>query len=112
MLIGCKIGCKKQSTTTIKLDLDKNEALCEECGEVIPVSVFTKNSLKLQNKVYKKAKDSLAYKCDTCNLVVPVNIVDGKVVGKNCSKDCNFNLSVFTKNAIELILKNREEDND
>jgi hypothetical protein len=55
MITECKCG----TTVEAKLDVEKNEVICMNCKEVIPVTDFMKASLKSQGDIIRNAgKDS------------------------------------------------------
>lgn len=115
MLINCKPGCSgKKITTNGSLDIEQDEVICTFCEEIIPVSKFTKMTMKSQGDVLKKDKRKpFQYNCLTCKKNVPTAVVDGKLIGLECKKDCEFNVSKFTMFAMSSLsdrISNEEAD--
>lgn len=111
MLIGCRKGCKKRVETTAKLDPISDEAICDFCEEIIPVSKFTKNLLKNNKLIINKDKNKpFRYKCETCKTIVSAEIKNDKMCGEGCQKDCKFNVSVFVRNSLLYKVKDEVEN--
>lgn len=98
MLINCKPGCSgKKVTTNGSLDIEQDEVICTFCEEIIPVSKFTKMTMKSQGDILKKDKRKpFQYSCLTCKKNVQTAVVNGNLVGLDCKKECKFNVSEFT----------------
>lgn len=98
MLINCKPGCSgKKVTTTGSLDIEQDEVICTFCEEIIPVSKFTKMTMKSQGDILKKDnRKPFRYNCLTCKKNVQTVVVNKNLVGLDCKKDCKFNVSEFT----------------
>jgi hypothetical protein len=105
MLLNCKPGCTgKKITTNGSLDLEQDEVICTICDEIIPVSKFTKMMMKNQKDILKKdSRKSFQYDCESCKKKVQVAVLDGKLFGMGCNKECKFNVSEFTIHAISSI---------
>ena len=57
MLVTCPKECKMgQSTSDASLDISSNEAVCNNCGIVVPVSSFAKRSMEVNGDVIKEKK--------------------------------------------------------
>lgn len=102
MNIACKPGCKKKDDrqTTVKLNVDSNTAICDDCGDTIEVSEFVKLSLKQMGKVLRSEKyRAYVYPCQTCNKDVEINNESYKLSGVGCDKPscCKIDLSQPTR---------------
>ena len=97
MLVNCKLGCAgKKGTTNASLDLETDEVICDFCGEELSVSTFAKRGMKYQGDVIKASPKAFQFDCLTCKKHIETEIKNDKLVGKNCKKDCAFNVSKFT----------------
>ena len=78
MLIDCTTkGCLQK--TEAKLDVERNEVICEDCGNVIVnVTEYTKRTLKSVGQILRsKAKEAFLALCKNCNANKPL-YVDGE----------------------------------
>lgn len=120
MLINCKPGCAgKKVTTNGSLDVEQDEVVCTVCNEIIPVSRFTKNSMKSQGDIIRRDnRKSFQYNCLTCKKKVETEVDNGKLIGVDCQGSCQFNVSKFTLLAMENIAgktrlqKTKDEETD
>lgn len=110
MLLNCNQGCKN-GTTTASYDRDTGEVICDTCSDVLQnVSSFAKNNFKLSGPYAKKKKKSFQFRCNTCSSDVQADVCDGRIVGLDCKKDCNLNISSMMKNTLlEIIPKSKQE---
>lgn len=110
MLLGCPKTCKLQKTTTdASLDIVSNEAVCNDCGEIIPVSSFAKNSMKITGDVIKEKKKAFLFDCNTCKNKVEAQKTNGRIVGKGCeTNNCMLNITKAMRVAIESIKQDTE----
>jgi transcription initiation factor TFIIIB Brf1 subunit/transcription initiation factor TFIIB len=115
MFINCNPKCKR-GTTTASLDVEKNEAVCDHCGDVIAISDFSKENMKRAGDVIKKKEEQqlkpYQYECTTCKKIMPATLVDGKIVGKDCSGECKFNITEYTEKMLKDVLKKTERDDE
>lgn len=106
MLVRCNLNCKDNVTTSASLDEDTNEAICDNCGDVLKnITSYAKNAMKINGDVLKKAKGkAFNFKCITCNKEMQAISKDGELVGATCSRqaDCKFNISKYMQRGIEL----------
>tara|TARA_Y100000287_G_scaffold171419_1_gene157849 strand:- start:4053 stop:4424 length:372 start_codon:yes stop_codon:yes gene_type:complete len=106
MLVRCKPLCKmSDGTTDASLDVDSNEAICNECGETLShVSKYSKLSMKTNGDILRtKNKKAFMFPCETCDKSVEAAIVDSRLVGRDCGdpdSTCRINV---TKHMIQAI---------
>ena len=100
MFINCNPKCKR-GTTTASLDPEKNEVVCDYCGDVIAVSNFTKESMKRAGDTVQEKPKAYQYDCTTCSKTTPVTIEQDKIIGQNCTGNCKFNISSFTEDMLK-----------
>lgn len=116
MLMNCKPGCAgKKATTTASLDVETNDVICDFCGETIEVSSYTKNSMRQRGDIIRRDnRKPFQFECITCKKIVPTELNKNKeVVGVGCQKDCEFNVSKFTVQAMQTLSQRpKEEDID
>lgn len=110
MLVTCPKECKiGQSTSDASLDISSNEAVCNNCGIIVPVSSFAKRSMEVNGDVIKEKKKAFLFDCMTCENRVEAVKKDGVVVGKNCGQGGGCRLNT-TKAMIAAIESVRNED--
>lgn len=112
MILNCKPGCLgKKATTTGSLDLESNEVVCDFCGDEIKVSSFLKSSMKAQGKIVRNNKKKpYQFDCLTCGNNVQTELKGKKILkGKDCQKDCQFNVSKYTLAAMQNFPDREEE---
>lgn len=94
MLIRCNAGCKlKGGSTTGSLDVERNEVVCDHCGEDIAgISSFAKNAMKSSGDIVRKKDEPFQFKCQTCNKTVGTALDENdNLVGVACEKgNCSF----------------------
>lgn len=114
MLVNCKQGCKnKRISTTVSLDLENDEAICDYCGDSIEISPFSKAVLKRNGKVLRKSrKGSFQYGCTTCKETISTEVVNGELRGVGCSGECKFDISRFTLHAIKTSIESSKKESD
>jgi DNA-directed RNA polymerase subunit RPC12/RpoP len=114
MFINCNPKCKR-GTTTASFDSEKNEAVCNYCGDIIAVSNFAKENMKRNGDILKKVEEktqAYQYDCMTCNKTMPAALSQDKIIGKNCKGDCKFNMTEFTAKLVKETLKNSEREDE
>jgi hypothetical protein len=117
MLVNCKKGCfLNGGVTTVKLNLDTNEAVCDFCEEDIPgISNYAKDSLRACGNVTRdKVIESFSFLCNFCNQNVRTVIVDGLPCGKGCGdiNNCSISISNEMIFAIEATDGRQVRDDD
>ncbi len=113
MLFNCNPGCSgKRGTTSGSVDIEQDEVVCEYCGETLPVSSFVKDMMKREGKVKKKVPRPFQFDCDTCKKSVETKVDNNKLVGKECSGDCKFNVSNYTIYAMKKLKDTYKESED
>jgi RNase P subunit RPR2 len=78
-------GCMQSSEA--KLNLETNEVICDECGQVIDnMTEFTKRTLKQAGQVLRVKSVQQAFQvfCPTCNKNVELILDEGKAYCKTC----------------------------
>ena len=115
MIVSCKQGCKfKKGTANALLDLASDKVLCEFCQEELPVSAITKTSMKQRGEIFKNNnKKAFQFKCSTCTKTVETELSGAKLIGKECTGDCKFNVSknmIYTMHVLNKINKNIKSD--
>lgn len=106
MLVKCNPLCKmSDGTTDASLDVESNNAMCNECGEVIShVSSYSKISMKANGDIIRaKNRKAFMFPCETCDNHVEATFSNSKLVGKNCQNEassCKINVTKHMVNAI------------
>jgi ribosomal protein L37AE/L43A len=114
MIVRCNQGCKKSDGFTDgSLDVDSNEAICNECGETLnTVSSYAKLSMKTNGDILRsKNRKAFMFPCQTCDTNVEAQFINGILVGKNCSNNfegCKINVTEHMSKAIEEVQKRSE----
>ena len=111
------VQCNKKTCKTIvnaSLDLDLNEAICGECGEVIDgVSDYSKLSMKNSGDVIRsKKRKAFMFYCNTHEKHVETIFKNSVLVGKTCPHDgasCKINITSHMAKAIEETHKKIEK---
>jgi len=107
MIIRCNPKCKKSDGFTDgSLDVDTNDVICGECGDVVQtVSSYAKISMKANGDIIRtKKKKAFVFPCNTCEDDVETQFVKGILVGKECPNDqkgCKINITQHMVVAIE-----------
>lgn len=107
MLVKCNPLCKmSDGTTDVSLNIDTNEAICNECGECIPhVSEYSKLSMKTSGDILRsKKKKAFVFHCGTCDNQVETMFKDSVLVGKGCPNDgtgCKIDITSHMQKAIQ-----------
>jgi len=120
MIVRCNPKCRKSDGFTDgSLDVDANEVMCNECGEVIrEISPYAKLSMKTIGDIIRsKKKKAFMFPCQTCDEHVETQFINGLLVGKNCSNNqegCKINVTEHMVKAIEETQKvlQKAEDNE
>lgn len=114
MLLRCNPGCKlSDGTTEGALDPDTDEVICKKCGdELLQVASFTKRSMKSSGDILKKTAKAFLFNCTSCKRKVETSVVDGELRGKDCEKDCKFNVSRFMINSMENVGTDDDESSE
>ena len=119
MIIRCNPKCKYSDGFTYgSLDVDADEVLCNECGEIITeVSSYTKLAMKTTGNIIRSKKQkAFIFPCLTCEESVEAEFVSGILVGKGCSNNqegCKINTTEHMVKAIEetqKVLRKVEDD--
>ena len=82
MIVRCNPGCRlNDGMTSASLDVDSNQAICDECGiEIENVSSYSKLSMKKNGDVLRsKNRKAFVFPCQTCDESVEASIVNGVV---------------------------------
>ena len=107
MIVRCNPKCKKSDGFTDgSLDVDSNNVICNECGEVLQtVSSYAKISMKANGDIIRsKRRKAFVFPCNTCEDDVETQFVNGVLVGKVCPNDqkgCKINVTQHMVVAIE-----------
>jgi len=107
MIVRCNVGCRlTDGITDASLDLDTNNAMCNECGEVLTdVSEYSKLSMKTNGDILRtKKKKAFVFPCQTCNEDVETEFVSSRLVGKACPNNqdgCKIDITQHMVKAIE-----------
>ncbi len=107
MLVKCNPLCKmSDGTTDASLNVDTNEAMCNQCGEVVEhVSKYSKLSMKSNGDVLRsKKRKAFVFPCETCDEQVETEFRNSVLAGKGCSQEpgsCKINITTHMAKAIE-----------
>ena len=107
MIVRCNPKCKKSDGFTDgSLDVDTNDVICNECGEVVrAVSSYAKISMKANGDIIRtKRRKAFVFPCNTCEDDVETQFVNGILVGKSCPNNqegCRINVTQHMVVAIE-----------
>jgi hypothetical protein len=114
VIVRCNAGCKKSDgTTDASLDVDRDAAVCNTCGEDLNgVSSYAKLSMKVNGDILRNnAKKAFMFSCKTCDKQVETMMVSGVLVGKGCpqgGKGCRIDITKSMERAVELFGEDRE----
>ena len=100
MIVRCNKLCKlSDGTTDASLDVESNNAICNECGEVLSgVSKYSKLSMKTTGDIIRsKKKKAFVFHCQTHDDHVETVFVNSRLVGKTCPDDGNSCMINVTK---------------
>jgi hypothetical protein len=115
MIVRCNQKCRySDGFTDGSLDVDTDDVMCNECGEVLSeVSSYTKLAMKANGDVIRsKKKKAFMFPCNTCEKSVETQFVNGVLVGKVCDNDqkgCQINVTQHMIKAIEETQKTLEK---
>ena len=120
MIVRCNPGCRlNDGMTSVSLDVDSNQAICDECGiEIENVSSYSKLSMKKNGDVLRsKNRKAFVFPCQTCDENVEASIINGVVIGTQCPNDgsgCKIDITQHMVCAIEAssLVKIEKEDPD
>ena len=107
MIVRCNPKCRESDGFTDgSLDIDSNDVICNECGEVLPdISEYSKLSMKTNGDIIRsKNRKAFMFPCLTCDNNVEAQFLNGILVGKNCSNNqegCKINTTQHMIKAIE-----------
>jgi hypothetical protein len=107
MIIRCNTKCRKSDGFTDgSLDIDTNDVICNECGEILEtVSSYAKISMKANGDILRtKRRKAFVFPCNTCEDDVETQFVNGILVGKLCPNNqegCRINVTQHMVVAIE-----------
>ena len=99
MIVRCNPKCRNSDgMTDSSLDIDSNQAMCNECGEVLGgVSEFAKLAMKTNGDIIRsKDRKAFMFPCLTCDKSVETQFVSGVLVGKECQNNqegCRINVT-------------------
>jgi ribosomal protein L34E len=119
MIIRCNPKCRKSDGFTDgSLDVDSDNVICNECGEVLEgVSSYAKLSMKTIGDIIRsKNRKAFMFPCLTCDNNVEAMFAEGVLVGKRCSQElgpCKLNVTEHMIKAVEetqKILAKADED--
>tara|TARA_A200000159_G_C7334465_1_gene344450 strand:- start:176 stop:520 length:345 start_codon:yes stop_codon:yes gene_type:complete len=93
-------------TTDASLNVDTNEAICNECGECIShVSEYSKLSMKTNGDILRsKKRKAFVFQCGSCDKHVEAVFKNSILVGKECSNDgigCKIDITDHMQKAIQ-----------
>tara|TARA_B100000700_G_scaffold306700_1_gene382180 strand:- start:283 stop:645 length:363 start_codon:yes stop_codon:yes gene_type:complete len=117
MLVQCNVKC--HTTVDASLNVDTNEAICNQCGSVLnSVSKYSKLSMKTNGDILRsKNRKAFMFPCQTCDKQVEAAFCNSKLVGKACPEDgsnCKINITEHMVKAIKetetYLEKVREHD--
>ena len=122
MLVKCNPLCKlSDGTTDASLNVDTNDAVCNQCGEIVEhVSKYSKLSMKSNGDILRsKNRKAFMFPCETCDKYVEAAFDGSVLVGKTCEaeqKGCKINITPHMARAIkqteEYLLKVEEHDSE
>ena len=107
MIVKCNQKCKlSDGFTDGSLDIDTDNVMCNECGEVlVDVSPYAKLAMKANGDILRsKKKKAFVFPCNTCEQDVETQFVNGVLVGKACQNDqvgCQINVTQHMIKAVE-----------
>jgi hypothetical protein len=109
-IINCtNKGCYSQDFH--KLDLESNEVICGDCGQVVEVSPYMKKIMKDSGQVFRKAKTTKEALCKACNMSdVPVLLDYGDDLFEAACKHCGAVNQHLTNYFIEPLKMNDQVD--
>jgi hypothetical protein len=120
MIVRCNQLCKlSDGTTDASLDVDTNNAICNECGEIlVGVSKYSKLSMKTTGDILRsKKKKAFVFYCETHDDHVETTFSNSVLIGKSCPDDgkaCKINVTKHMVKAIQdfEMLASKESDKD
>lgn len=103
MLVHCEAKCK--TTVDASLDLETNDAICNDCGSILEnVSEYSKLSMKMNGDIIRtKKKRAFVFYCETHEEHVETMFSNSRLVGKTCpdyGKDCKINVTKHMARAV------------
>jgi len=107
MIVRCNQKCKfSDGFTDGSLDIDTDDVMCNECGEVlVDVSPYSKLAMKANGDILRsKKKKAFVFPCKTCEQDVETQFINGVLVGKGCSNDqvgCKIDVTQHMIKAVE-----------
>lgn len=102
-------GCG--NTQTPYLDRDTDQVFCSMCNkEILNVTVFAKNQMKMSKQYKQKEKKSFSIKCNACKAESRPKIVKDDVVCGSCNKNLNGQLSPPYLIMLKQQLKKADQD--
>jgi len=115
MIVICNPKCKKSDGfTDASLDIDADDVICNECGEVLTgVSSYSKLSMKANGDIIRsKNRKAFMFPCQVCENNVEAQFLNGVLVGKECVNNqigCKINVTKHMIVAIEETQKKLEK---
>jgi hypothetical protein len=110
MLLDCETkGCRQK--TEAKLNVETNEVICDECGNVISnITRFTKKALKDLGQILRShSKQPFQALCKTCNASRQLFIEDEKAYCKKCNTQVHVTAAFLRGLKFHLEDKEKEE---
>ena len=110
MLLDCETkGCRQK--TEAKLNVETNEVICDECGNVITkITKFTKKALKDVGQILRsRSKQPFQALCKTCNESRQLFIEDDKAYCRKCNTQVMITAAFFRGLKFHLADKEKEE---
>lgn len=119
MLVKCNPLCKlSDGTTDASLNVDTNEAVCNQCGDIVGhVSKYSKISMKTNGDILRsRNRKAFVFQCEGCDKHVETTFQGSMLVGKGCenTESCKINITKHMAKAImeteAYLLKVEEHD--
>lgn len=103
-LITCSNkGCYSQDYH--KLDIERDEVVCLDCGKDIETTQYMKKMLKSSGQIFRKARVTKEILCSECKMLCPPTLLEFQnkcdVVCSNCGHP-NDHLSKYFVEALKL----------
>ena len=74
-------------TQTPYLDNETDKVYCTKCNnEIVNVTIFAKNQMKMNKQFRQKEKKSFSVKCDKCAVEGRPKLVNNDIVCSSCNK--------------------------
>jgi len=108
MLIDCTTrGCLKQNEA--KLDVSTDKVICEECGNEIAVTRFTKKALKDLGQIVRgKEKKPFQALCKNCNANKSLYVSEDKAYCEDCRSQVHITPAFLQ--GLKIYLGNKDKE--